>query len=381
MIPGARDLFVLDPSVAHLNHGAFGAVPTVVREARQQLFDEYDANPLRFVTGDLHARTAAARTELANFLGAEPELSALVGNVTQGISIVLNSLDLSEGDEILLTDHSYNAVTLAAQDQVARRGVVIKVAPVDLGGATAESISTHVNERTKLAIVDQISSPTAQRHAVDEIALALRALGVPLLVDAAHAPGMLPRPVAGVAADFWVGNLHKWAFAPAGTALLRVSPAWADRITPLAVSHRHPEGYPVRVEHQGTRDFTAWLAAPAGLSLFDRFGEAEIQRHNIELAGQGQRILGDAMGLDPAELPDPGAGVSMRIVPLPPGFALDFPAAGALRRRIADELGVEVSVNPWRSRGWLRICAQIYNTIDDYERLAAGLPALLKSAS
>jgi isopenicillin-N epimerase len=330
VIPGARDLFVLDPSVAHLNHGAFGAVPTVVREARQRLLDEYDANPLRFVTGDLHERTAAARTELAVFLGAEPELSALVGNVTQATSIVLNTLDLREGDEILLTDHSYNAVTLAAQDQVARRGVRVVVAPVDLGGSSAEAITAHVTDRTKLAIVDQISSATAQRHPVDEIAAALRQLGVPLLVDAAHAPGMLHHPLAGVDADFWVGNFHKWAYAPSGTALLRVAPQWAERIVPLAVSHSQLMGYPQRVEQQGTRDFTTWLASPAGLTLFARFGEAEIQRHNEELAAQGQAIIGAALGLDASVLPHPGPGVSMRIVPLPGRDRARLPRRGTV---------------------------------------------------
>jgi isopenicillin-N epimerase len=381
VIPGARDLFVLDPSVSHLNHGAFGAVPTVVREARQRLLDEYDANPLRFVTGELHERTAAARTELATFLGAEPELSALIGNVTQGTSIVLNTLDLREGDEILLTDHSYNAVTLAAHDQVVRRGARVVVAPVDLGRSSDEAITAHVTERTRLVIVDQISSATAQLHPVGEIAAALRELGVPLLVDAAHAPGMLHHPLEGVDADFWVGNFHKWGYAPPGTALLRVAPQWAERIVPLAVSHSHLVGYPQRVEQQGTRDFTAWLAAPAGLTLFARFGEAEVQRHNEALAAQGQAIVGAALGLDPFELPDPGPGVSMRIIPLPEGVATDFPDAAPLRRRIADELGCEVSVNPWRGRGWLRVCAQIYNSVEDYERLAAGLPALLKTVA
>jgi isopenicillin-N epimerase len=381
VIPGARDLFVLDPSVAHLNHGSFGSVPTVVRQARQRLLDEFDANPLRMVTGGLRERTAAVRARLAAFLGAEPEFSALVGNVTQATSIVLNTLDLKAGDEIVLTDHSYNAVTLAAEDLIARRGVRVVTAPVDLETPATGPILEHVNERTKLVIVDQISSATAQLHPVAEIAAALRGRGVPLLVDAAHAPGMLPRPAAGIDADFWVGNFHKWAFAPAGTALLSVAPHWADRMVPLVVSHGHLDGYPQRLEQQGTRDFTIWLAAPTGLEIFARYGEAEVRRHNAELAAEGQRIVGAALGLEPAELPDAGSGVSMRIVPLPGGLATDTPDAAALRRRIADELGVEVAVNPWRGRGWLRVSAQIYNAAGDYERLAAGLPALLKAAA
>jgi isopenicillin-N epimerase len=384
VIPGAHDLFVLDPSVTHLNHGSFGSVPTVVRDARQRLLDEFDANPLRLVTGDLWERTAQARTELAQFIGAEPDLSAFVINASHAAAIVLKTLDLGPGDQILLTDHSYNAFTLAAQDLATRRGVRVVIAPVDLGLSTkdaTDAVIAHVNERTKLVIVDQISSATAQLHPVAEIAAALRERGVPLMVDGAHAPGMIPLPLAGIDADFWVGNFNKWAFGPVGTALLRVSAQWADRMLPLVVSHGHLNGFQARVEQQGTRDFTAWLSAPAGLTLFATYGEAAIQRHNVELAAHGQRVLGAAFGLDPAELPHPGEGVSMRIVPLPDGLVTDGPTASKLRRRIADELRFEVAINPWRGRGWLRLSAEIYNSADDYDRLAAALPAWLKTAA
>jgi isopenicillin-N epimerase len=200
---------------------------------------------------------------------------------------------------------------------------------------------------------------------------------VPLLVDAAHAPGMLHRPLSGLDPDFWVGNMHKWAFAPPGSALLRVTAAWRDKLVPLVISHAHLDGFPRNIEQQGTRDHTTWLAARAGLSLFDRFDEAKIQRHNAELAAYGQRVIGDALGVEPSGLPDPGAGVSMRVIPLPEGVGADVASADRLRRRIADELATEVAVNPWRGRGLLRVSAQIYNSPEEYDQLAARLPALL----
>jgi isopenicillin-N epimerase len=152
-------------------------------------------------------------------------------------------------------------------------------------------------------------------------------------------------------------------------------------MTPLAVSHAHPQGFPAHIEHQGTRDFTVWLAAPTGLTLFERFGERTIQRHNEELAHYGQRVIGQALGLSPEELPDPGPGVSMRIIPMPAGHAVDLPEMLALRKRIADELRCEVTFNPFRGRTYLRVSAQIYNSEADYDRLADGLPALLRAAA
>ncbi|HZM83580.1 MAG TPA: aminotransferase class V-fold PLP-dependent enzyme [Candidatus Limnocylindrales bacterium] len=381
MITNARELFVLDPHVAHLNHGSFGSVPIPVRQERLRLLDEYDANPLRVVVGDLWERVADNRTAAARFLGADPDLCALVMNATVGVALALNTVRPGAGDEIVITDHSYHAVTLAVEDQVERFGAKVVVAPIDLDAGAAEAVAavmSAVTERTRLVIVDEISSATAKRHPIAELATRLRQMGVPLLVDAAHSPGMLPRPLSGMDPDFWVGNMHKWAFAPGGTALMRVSADWRDRITPLVVSHAHLDGYPRNVEQQGTRDHTTWLALKAGLAILDRFGEAEIQRHNTELAAYGQRVIGEALGLNPADLPSPGDHVSMRVIPLPPGLVTDLPTVIALYHRIADELATETAINVWRGEGLLRVSAQIYNSPEEYDRLAQNLPSLLR---
>ncbi|WP_144118974.1 aminotransferase class V-fold PLP-dependent enzyme [Catellatospora sichuanensis] len=380
-LDGARELFALDPAVAHVNHGSFGAVPVPVRQARQRLIDEHDANPTRFVTADLWERVAAARAAAAAFCGADPAGSAFVANATTGTALVLAAVAPGEGDEIVVTDHGYHAVELAVDDQHRRRGVRVVTVPVELGASEADTVAAvldRVGPRTRLVIVDQVSSATAQRHPVHTIAAALRDRGVPLLVDGAHAPGMLARPVAGLAADFWVGNLHKWAFAPPGTALLQVAPDWRDRMVPLVVSHSQPDGFPLFLEQQGTLDHSPWLAAPAGLDVFDRYGFDTIQRHNVALAAYGQRVLGQALGLDPDALPEPGPEVPMRLLPLPTGAARGFADTAALRTRISVELGVEPNVMWWRDRAFLRISAQIYNSAADYERLAAGLPGLLR---
>ncbi|HEX6685868.1 MAG TPA: aminotransferase class V-fold PLP-dependent enzyme [Candidatus Limnocylindrales bacterium] len=384
MISGARELFALDPNVAHLNHGSFGAVPVTARQERIRLLDEYDSNPLRFVISELLDRIGEHRTAAAEFLGADPDLCAFVLNATSGVAIALNSLALQTGDEIVITDHSYNAVTLAVDELAKRHGVKVVVAPVALTASAAETVAAvtdAVTPRTKLVIIDEISSATAQRHPIAELSQRLRAMGVPLLVDAAHSPGMIPRPLDGIDPDFWVGNIHKWAFAPGGTAMMRVSAGWRDRIVPLVVSHHQADGYPQNVEHHGTREHTTWLTVKTALSIFDRFGEDTVQRHNVALAAYGQRVIAEALGVESARLLEPGAHVSMRVIPLPDGLVTDFATAHALRNRIADELKIETAVNPFQGRGLLRVSAQIYNSEDEYDRLAETLPALLKRAA
>jgi isopenicillin-N epimerase len=381
-LPGARLLFSLDPGVAHLNHGSFGAVPIGVQRTQQRLRDETEANPLRFFAEGLADRIAHTRRFLAGFLGADPDGTALVGNATIGVAVVLRSLDLRAGDEIVTTDHGYGAVDLAVERECQRTRAVARRIRVPLTATDAEVVQIVRAGlrpgRTRLLIIDQIASPTAKLLPVGDIAAAARSFDVPVLVDAAHAPGMLPVAVDTLGADFWTGNLHKWAYAPRGTAVLVVAPRWRDRIQPLIVSWEQPGGFPRNLEWQGTLDYTPWLAAPTGIFTLRTLGVEAVRAHNAGLAAYGQALAGAALGLSGDELPEPGeSSVSMRIVPLPDGLATTFGDATALRRRIADAIGAETAVNAWNGRGWLRLSAQVYNRAEEYDRLARRLPALL----
>ncbi len=368
--------------MSYLNHGSFGAVPIGVQRAQQRVRDEVDTNPMRFFTQGLHDRIIHTRRHVATFLGANPDSTALVPNTTAGVAIALQSVRLSPGDEVLLSDHAYGAVGLAARRQCRRAGATARTVAVPLSASDAEIVSRIRGAlrpgRTKLVIVDQVTSATARVLPVAAIVAAAREHDIPVLVDAAHVPGMLPVSVDAIGADFWVGNLHKWAFAPRGTAVLSVAPGWRRRIEPLAVSWEQEAGFPLSVESQGCLDYSPWLAAPAGLFTLRTLGVETVQAHNAALAAYGQRVVGDALGLPAADRPDPGdPAVSMRILPLPAGLATTVPEAVALRQHIADKLAAEVAVNAWGGRGWLRLSAQVYNRPDEYDRLADRLPALL----
>jgi len=380
-LPGARLLFSLDPAVSHLNHGSYGAAPVGVQRAQQRLRDEAEANPMRYHTRGLDERVAHTRRHVARFLGADPEGTALVPNTTTGIAVVLNSLRLDAGGEVLLTDHGYGAVLLAAEREATRTGASLRTLRIALEATDDEivaAIRDGLGADTRLLIVDHLTSPTARLMPVAAICAAARERGVPVLVDAAHAPGMLPVDVSTIGADFWVGNLHKWAYAPRPAAVLSVAPRWRDRIEPLAVSWWQPGGFPGSVEFQGTTDVSGWLAAPVGLFTLQTLGLDRVRQHNGALVAYGQRVIGAALGLAPDSLPEPGADVvSMRIVPMPPGIATTIEEAVTLRRLISDRLAAEVAVNVWRDQGYLRICAQVYNRAEEYDRLAERLPGLL----
>ena len=294
---------------------------------------------------------------------------------------MLQSVRLGPGDEVLLTDHAYGAVALAARRQCRRAGATARTVAVPLGAPDSEVVSRLRNAlrpgRTKLLIVDQLTSATAKvlpgtRHRRRRPRARHPGAGG----RRARARACCPVDVSAIGADFWVGNLHKWAFAPRGTALLAVAPAWRRRIDPLVVSWQHDQGFPSSVEFQGTLDYTPWLAAPAGLFVLRTLGVDAVRAHNAALAAYGQRVVGEALGVA-ADLPDPGdPSVSMRIVPLPAGLATTVSGgARPAAARSPTSWPSEIAINAWGGRGWLRLSAQVYNRPDEYDRLAERLPA------
>lgn len=384
-IPGARLLFTVDPAIAYLDHGAFGAVPLPVQRAQQRLREEMESNPVRFFTASLPDRIAHARRHVASFLGADPDGTGFVPNASAGVSIVLRAIGFTAGDEILTTDHGYGAVALAIAQICAQTGATHRVVPIALTASDDEivaAISAAITPgRTRLVIIDHIASPTARVMPVARITAAARSRNVPVLVDGAHAPGAHPLPIATIGADFWVGNLHKWLYAPRPAALLCVAEDWRPRIQPLVASWELNAGFPGSIEFQGTLDYTPWLAAPTGLFTFRQLGADRVRAYNSNLVAYGQRVIGAALGLlDQSDLPQPGfPGAHMRVLPLPPSLPATRESAIKLRARLSDELGVLAAINVWSGRMLLRIGAQVYNVSGDYDRLAAGLPGVLRS--
>jgi isopenicillin-N epimerase len=237
-----------------------------------------------------------------------------------------------------------------------------------------EAVMAEVGEATALVVVDQITSATARRLPVERIGAETRRRGVPLLVDGAHAPGLIAAPLSGLTCDFWAGNLHKWGCAPRGTAALVARGPLRDGLYPLIDSWGAADPYPDRFDQQGTLDATNHLAAPTALDFIDgTWGWPAARRYMDELAGYGERIVGAAFtaltGADASVdvgMPVPG----MRLVRLPDGLGESRLAADALRDRAPAELGAEVAFTSFGGVGYLRLSAHVYNTAEDYEYFA-----------
>jgi isopenicillin-N epimerase len=384
--------WTLDPTVAYLTHGTFGAAPRVVLEAQRAWQDRMEREPVLFLDHDLEPLMADVRVRLGAFIGARPEDLAFVTNATVGVNTVLRSLRFTPGDELLSTDHEYNATLNALRDVAARDGarVVIARIPFPIGSAeqVVEAILDAVTPRTRLALVSHVTSPTALVFPVERIVRELADRGVDTLLDAAHAPGEVPLDLEALGAAYATGNAHKWLCAPKGAGFLHVRADRRERIRPLIVSHgandRRTDRTRFRAEFDwtGTADPSAVLAIPAALDFLGGLragGWPELLASNHALALTGRDRICDALGIEPPA-PDAMLG-AMAAVPLPEELPRD------VKVRLFDDHRIEVPVSTWPVEAALepgvapqarilRISAQVYNDVGQFEELASALRSM-----
>jgi len=385
--------WTLDPEIDFLNHGSFGACPIEVLEVQAELRARLEREPVRFMVRELEAAFDAVRAALGPFVGAEPEDLVFVPNATTGVNTVLRSLELHAGDEVVATDHAYAACRNALDDMARRAGAQVVIAgvpfPLQSASQVTASVMACVTPRTRLALLDHVTSPTGLVMPLDEIVTELAGCGVDTLVDGAHAPGMLPVDLHALGATYYTANCHKWICAPKGAAFLWVRPDRQSSIRPLVVSHgatstrTDRSRYRLEFDWIGTDDPTAILAVPAALRVMGAMtpgGWADVRARNRALVLEARRILCAALGIA-APAPEDMIG-SLAALPLPPGRSSAHPSpiwTEPLQKELFDRFHIEVPVYVWPAspHRLVRVSAQLYNSIPQYERLAGALSSLL----
>ncbi|MDR9450555.1 MAG: aminotransferase class V-fold PLP-dependent enzyme [Acidimicrobiia bacterium] len=376
-------LWLLDPDVAYLNHGSFGACPRPVLEHQSALRARMEAEPIQFFA-NLEETADLVRSVLGQFVGADPDDLAFVVNATTGVNTVLRSLDFEPGDEILITDHTYNACRNAAVAVAERSGARVITArvpfPIGSPDEVVEAIVSAVTARTRLLLVDHVTSPTALVFPVERLVAEMSGRGIDTLIDGAHAPGMVPVDVEAIGAAYYTANAHKWLCAPKGAAFLHVRRDRQAGIVPTVISHgaNSPRidrsRFRLLFDWTGTNDPTAHLVIPTAINTMAAQvpgGWPALTRRNHAMALAARDLLIDALQIDrPA--PDEMVG-AMAAVPLPPA-AGDPRVFGptALQQRLWQDHHVEVPINVWPQwpQQLLRVSAQIYNRIEQYAGLA-----------
>ncbi|HYC91994.1 MAG TPA: aminotransferase class V-fold PLP-dependent enzyme [Thermoanaerobaculia bacterium] len=372
--------WTLDPGVTFLNHGSFGATPRVVLEKQNEYRAQMEREPVRFFVRELEPLLDHARRHLASFLEADPAGVAFVPNATAGVNAVLRSLDLDKFDELLVTTQEYNASRNALDYVAGINGAKVVVAdipfPIASPEAAIERVLEKVTDRTRLLLIDHVTSQTGLIFPIKPIVDELHKRGIDTLVDGAHAPGFLPLNLRELNAAYYTGNLHKWVCAPKGAAFLYVRENRRAGVRPAIISHganslrRDRSRYFLEFDWTGTFDPSPWLCIPDSLRFMASLlpgGWPMIVHRNNELALRARDLLCRTLGVEPPA-PDSMLG-AMAAVPLPDGDA------EPLQDALLFEHGIEVPLMPWPAppKRLLRISAQVYNVFEDYEKLAEAL--------
>ena len=379
-----RRLFLLDPTVAFLNHGSFGACPAEVFQVFQDLQREMEAEPVAYLdpARGQWARLGQVREMLAAELGARAQDLALMTNATEALNVVAHSLPLAPGDEILTTDHEYAALDMT-WGQVARaRGARLVVARLPLALTSAEAFAAALTglmgPRVRVLFLSHISSATALHFPIAAVVAAARARGICTVIDGAHAPGQVALNLDALGADAYAGNGHKWMMAPKGTAFLHVRAELQPLIAPRIISHGWQEaqtgvgpfGGPAfsdRLQMLGTRDPSAWLAWPAALKFRARLNWISLAAQASETAWHFGNLVAEWTGI-PLLATRPFCAPQMVALALPPC------EPAALKAFLWDRR-IEVPCYLWQGRPMLRVSVQPYNDINDLERLLEALRA------
>jgi isopenicillin-N epimerase len=364
-----KSAWKLDETVRHCNHGSFGAVPTVVQEAQRAIQDRVQLNLVRFFAREAMPEVQAARAKIAAFLNQKPEQIALVRNTTEAASTTMRGFPFKPGDEAIVLDHEYGAVIYAVQRAVEAAGGKLVEVPVPRLATDEEVVAivkASFTPRTRLFVVDHVTSATARTFPIHALSDLCREHGIAIAVDASHTPGNFDLDLDKLDADFWFGNLHKWASAPLGCGVYRVAPRWQSIMRPLIVSWQDHEEYPLQWDMLGTVDLSPWLAAPTSIEFYEKIGWHRVRAANTQRMRYGRDLVMAELGVGTDELRE--EELPLGVIPL---HKMEGGRDGciALQRKFAEVHKIEVPITTACNQYFMRVSGQLYNTPADYEAL------------
>ncbi|MEP6862081.1 MAG: aminotransferase class V-fold PLP-dependent enzyme [Deltaproteobacteria bacterium] len=365
--------WALSPEVLHLNHGSYGGCRASVIAEATRLRTELEAAPMRFYVLEWQDLIDRARESLAAFVGAPADRLVFVPNATHGVAIAIASCRIEPGDEIVTTNHTYRAVRNQLARLAAARGAHVTTVSIALPfdpDAWVAALEAAVTPRTRLVVLDHVTSPTALIFPLERIVPALVARGIQVVIDGAHAPGQIALDITALGATYYAGNNHKWLCAPKATGFLVARGAATPIVTSHGASSEYgpPNRLHAELDWSGTGDPTAHLCVPAAIAAVADWPATRARNHALALALR-DRVIAALAGderhhLAPATSLGCMAAIPVRIA----GAPLDL-----TKRLLRDN--VELPIVDWPGQPFVRISAHLYNDDRDADALIAKLKA------
>ena len=366
----AKSEWSLDPEIHHLNHGSYGALPRVVYAEQKRWQEEVHRNPVGFYARQSHDAVAAARGKIATFLGQEADQIVLVRNTTEAATTTMRGFPFKSGDEVIVLDHEYGAITYAVRRGLEPAGGTVVELPVPRLTPDEEVVTiveAAINAKTVMLVVDHVTSGTARTFPIFALSALCKKHGIAITVDASHAPGNFDTDLDALDADFWFGNLHKWVSAPQGAGVFRIAPRWQGIVQSLVVSWNEFKPYPLQFDMLGTVDLSPWLAAPRAIEFYETFGWDRVRKAHQQRMRYGRDLVMAELGVGVDELRE--ENLPMGVVPIH-NMQGGVDGLIALGRKLSSEYKIEVPTTIFGDNYFFRISGHLYNTPADYEALA-----------
>ncbi|PJB70564.1 MAG: aminotransferase [Alphaproteobacteria bacterium CG_4_9_14_3_um_filter_47_13] len=373
----------------NVNHGSFGATPRVILEKQAEISREFNSCRERFIWHGGLDRVAAAKDRVADFIGAAHEDVVFVDNATDGFNTVLKSVPLGTGDELLVTSHTYSNFPPVMKEEAEKRGFKIVVVDIPYPPKDEQQIIDAIlaktSDRTKLAFIDHISSPTALIFPIKDIVKALEQKGIDTFVDGAHAPGQVPLDMKDIGAAYYTGNHHKWLCAPVASAFLYVRSDKQDLIVPAVGSGAATRDHPFqdRFGWVGTKDPSSRLCVPETIDYMASLhpqGWAGIMKRNHDLAVRARDIICSRLNIEkPCDDRFFGSFFTVPVGKLT--FDAETEKKPALFRvfdLMEERYGFGAYTVEFEGQTLLRVSCQLYNEEQDYEILADKVMEVVK---
>lgn len=366
-----RDYWFLEEGLTYLNHGAYGSLPRQVHEAANEWRLHVEKQPARFIQEELPFEIRKAADKLAEFVGANGDDIVFIDNATTAVNAVLRSLVLLPGDEIVTSNHVHGSVLRTLEFICERAGARLHQAhipfPIYSAEDATDAVTSRLSPRTRLVVIDHITSLTALKLPLENIISECEDRAIPVLVDGAHAPGFVELNLNRLGASWYVGNCHKWLGAPKGCAFLWTKTDLQNAVRPTTISLGISDGYTQAFDWPGTKDFSPYLSINSVLAFRERFGEENIRSYCHGLIMEAAKYLATLWGTDRGA-PEEMTG-NMTTVAWPGSEKATQANADKLRSIFRDEYKIEIEPKIFSGRIWIRICAYLYNEMEDYKKL------------
>ena len=376
-LPISPSPFILDPSIAYLNFGAFGACPLPIFEDYQRWQRELEWEPGQFMSTNAPRYLAESRQALAAYLHCDADDIVYTVNPSYAVNIIVKSFPLQPGDEVLSTDLEYTPCDRTWKYYCQKRGATYIRRPIRLPVTSKEELIADflagITPRTKVVFLSHITSTTALLLPVKEICAAAREKGILTFVDGAHIPGHLPLDLTSFPADIYTGACHKWMMTPKGSSFLYVRRELQKMFDPLLISWGFDTAKPSNSQFidyhqaQGTRDYSAFLTIPRAIRFMEENRWTEYAAASRRLVRENARRFCDLLQSEPiCPITEDFLGQMFAIL-------IPAPDAEKLKRHLFEKYKVDVAVNRHDDRTLLRYSINAFNSQDDLERLYKAL--------